>query len=181
MLLSVPLQTPRLLLRTLRPSDVGARYLSWLADTEITRFLEVRFTPVHNIRELVAFVESLNASDHSLLLGMFAKKDERHIGNIKLGPVNPYHHRADIAFLLGEQDYWGQGYASEAIAAFSQYGLHELGLEKITAGCYATNIGSAKALMKAGFVQEATIPSHVVCDGVRDASWLFGLDKTKPK
>ena len=55
-------------------------------------------------------------------------------------------------------------------------GIEELGLAKITAGVYETNIGSAKALEKAGFKLEATIPSHVICDGQRIASQLYGLD-----
>lgn len=177
MILSSPIETRRLLLRTLAPSDVGQHYLAWLTDPEITRYLEIRFTPVRSAGELVSFVQSTNASADSLLLGIFLREGQRHIGNIKLGPIQSDHRRAELGFLVGEKDCWGQGYASEAIAALSRYGLDRLGLEKITSGCYASNVGSAKALLKAGFVQEATIPSHVVCEGRRVASWLFGLDR----
>ena len=45
-----------------------------------------------------------------------------------------------------------------------------------SAGIYETNIGSAKALLKAGFGLEATISSHVICDDRRIASQLYGLD-----
>lgn len=180
MILPTPLKTPRILLRTLEPADVGPHYLAWLSDPDITRFLEIRFSPVRSIDELVSFVQSANASADSLLLGIFLRKGARHIGNIKLGPVQRDHQRAEIGFLIGERDCWGQGYASEAIAALSQYGLDFLGLGKIKAGCYATNAGSAKALLKAGFIHEATVSSDVIFDGQRIASWLFGFNLTTP-
>lgn len=177
MILTSSIETPRLVLRTLESSDVGSRYLSWLSDPEIIRYLEIRFTPVRSTGELVSFVKSVGASADSLLLGIFLKEGRRHIGNIKLGPIQAAHRRAEIGFLIGEKDCWGQGYASEAIAALSRYGFDRFGLDKITAGCYASNAGSAKALLKAGFVQEATIPSHVLFEGHRIASVLFGLDR----
>jgi len=177
MILATSIETPRLLLRTLEPTDVGPRYLSWLSDPEIRRYLEVRFSPVQSTGELISFVNSVNAGTDSLLLGIFLKEGQRHIGNIKLGPVQVDHRRAEIGFLVGEKDCWGKGYASEAISSLSRYGLDRLGLEKITSGCYACNIGSAKALLKAGFVQEAVIPLHVIFEGRRVASLLFGMDK----
>lgn len=177
MILSSSIETPRFLLRTLKLSDVGSRYLSWLSDPEINRYLEIRFTPVKSTGELISFVQSVNAGADSLLLGIFLKEGQRHIGNIKLGPIQSDHRRAEIGFLIGEKDCWGQGYASDAIAALSRYGFDRLGLEKITSGCYASNVGSAKALLKAGFVQEATIPLHVLFEGQRVASLLFGMDR----
>ena len=177
MILASPIETPQLLLKTIEPSDVGSRYLAWLSDPEITRFLEVRFTPVRSISDIASFVQSVNASAHSLLLGIFLKEERRHIGNIKLGPVQVDHRRAELGFLIGEKDCWGQGYMSQAIAALSRYGFDRLELEKITSGCYEDNVGCAKALLKAGFMQEARIPSHVLFEGRRVASLLFGLDR----
>jgi RimJ/RimL family protein N-acetyltransferase len=160
---------------------VGPAYVSWLSDPEVTRSLESRHNPAPGIRELLSFVEGVNASTDNMMLGIFLKATNRHIGNIKLGPIHPHHRRAEIGFLIGEKDCWGQGYVSEAIAALSRYGLDELHLDKITSGCYETNIGSAKALLKAGFTQEARIPLHVIVEGRRVASLLFGLDQSPAK
>jgi len=177
MIVQRPLETERLSLRNLGAPNVGPAYLSWLRDPEINQFLEVRFTGVKDVGELVNFVESVNGSPHSILFGIFRKDSGAHIGNIKLGPIVREHSRADIGYLIGDRENWGKGYASEAIRRVAQYGLDELGLRKIKAGCYETNVGSAKALLKAGFAHEATIPSDCVCDGVRVASLLFGIDR----
>ena len=177
MLLARSLETSRLRLRNLSASDVGGTYLSWLRDPEVVRFLEVRFAGVKDLAELLAFVESVNASPNNLMFGIFRKDDDHHIGNIKLGPIIREHARAEVGFLIGDRNSWGKGFASEAISGLARFGFDELGLAKIKAGCYETNIGSARALLKAGFKHEATVPLDIIYEDRRIASLLFGLDR----
>jgi [ribosomal protein S5]-alanine N-acetyltransferase len=175
MITSAPIVTERLILRSLTGSDVTRQYLHWLLDEEVTRYLEVRFSPTQTLETLESFVASTNASSDSLLLGMFKRDDSRHIGNIKIGPTCRNHSRADVGFLIGERDAWGKGFATEAIAAAAHYALTGLRLAKLTAGCCASNQGSARALEKAGFIQEARLPKHQLIAGVREDVLLFGM------
>jgi ribosomal-protein-alanine N-acetyltransferase len=177
MILAKALETPRLILRTLHAEDATDIYLSWLRDPEINRYLETRFSDVKDVQELEAFIKSVNESPINLMLGIFRKNDGMHIGNIKLGPVVVPHSRAAVGYLIGDKLSWGQGYATEAIVEMCRYGMQVLGLAKITAGCYETNPGSAKALLKSGFAHEATIPSDVAFEGRRIASLIFGLNR----
>lgn len=177
MLLETPIITPRLELKRLCASNVSARYLSWLHDSEVTRYLEVRHTPPSSSEALLAFIDKINTDPRSLLLGIFLKNTDEHIGNIKLGPIDVVHKRADVGFLIGEKKYWGQGYASEAIVALNEYALTRLELDKLTAGCYEPNVGSFKTLIKAGFVNHARLPKHALLDGKRVDVFLFGYLK----
>jgi RimJ/RimL family protein N-acetyltransferase len=176
MILVNALETPRLILRTLHAEDATDSYLSWLRDPEVNRYLETRFFEVRDLQELEAFIESVNESPINLMLGIFRKKDGRHIGNIKLGPILVPHSRAPVGYLIGDKASWGQGYATEAIVEMCRFGMQVLGVCKITAGCYETNLGSAKALLKSGFTHEATIPSDIAFEGGRIASLIFGLN-----
>ncbi|WP_114394047.1 GNAT family N-acetyltransferase [Oleisolibacter albus] len=164
MRLHTPLATPRLLLRTLTAADVGPRYLGWLRDAEVTRFLEVRHGD-RSAAATLAFVEEANASPDTLLLGMVLREGGLHVGNIKLGPIDPYHRRADLGLMLGERACWGQGLAAEAIAALTGYAFEMLGLNKVTASCYGNNEGSRRAFLKAGFHEAARRPRHWLCEG----------------
>ena len=175
--LDKPLTTERLILRAMTAADASDIYLAWMRDPEVNRFLESRFSVPERKQDLVGFIESVNASPDSLLLGIFLRDDGRHIGNIKIGPVVTQHARSEIGYLIGDRAAWGKGYATEAIREICRYGFEEMGLAKITAGAYESNKGSAKALLNAGFVHEATISSHVVCEGSRIASVIYGLEK----
>ena len=81
----------------------------------------------------------------------------RHIGNIKLGPIHWLHRRADLSLFIGERKYWGQGYASEAIALVRDWAFRELDLQKLNAGIYSGNHGSRRAFEKCGFELEGTL------------------------
>lgn len=176
MILTKTLQTPRLNLRMMSTADANENYLGWMRDPVVNQFLENRHSMPKSKQDLVNFIECVNNSPDSLLLGIFLREGSRHIGNIKIGPVLTNHSRAELGYLIGDRDAWGKGFASEAIREVARYGIEEMGVAKITAGIYETNIGSAKALLKAGFTLQATIPSHVICGNRRIASQIYALD-----
>jgi len=173
MIIETPIVTERLLLRTLTVSDLGPHYVNWLADEEITRYLEVRFSQAQDLNALGEFICTTNKSSNNLLLGIFLKDELRHIGNIKLGSVCRHHNRADIGFLIGAREEWGKGYATEAIVAVAKYAMNEMHLAKLMAGCYESNRGSARAIEKAGFSMEARLHNHWSIGGKREDGLQF--------
>lgn len=154
----------RLKLRRLVSADVTDTYVGWLNDPEICRFLETRHFPQdeESVRE---FVRAKAASDNEFLFGIFLLEGNRHIGNIKIGPINRYHNLADVSLLIGERDCWGKGYATEAIVAVTRHAFDVLGIAKLSAGMYAQNEGSRCAFIKAGYVQEGLRRRHYELEG----------------
>ena len=162
---SIELHSPRCLLRVLEESEVTERYVSWLNDPQINRFLEARFA-THSIDSVRNAVRHYRQSGTEVLFGVFFKgSSNEHIGNIKVADIDRNNGVAEIGFLIGDSRYWSRGIASEVIRSVCAWAFQELGLEKITAGAHAENIGSEKALMKAGFVHEATLRSHAFVEG----------------
>ena len=161
--MSLRVDSGRIILRSLSAADCGARYLAWLLDPEVNRYLETRFAP-QSIESIVAFVEGADARDECQL-GIFLREGERHIGNIKVGPVNRHHRLADISLFIGERGCWGQGYAAEAIAAMSRHAFDALGVRKLCAGMYSPNVGSTRAFLKVGYREESRRPGHYLLDG----------------
>lgn len=172
--IEVPLVGRNLLLRTLSVDEASSRYLSWLSDVDVSRYLEIRFSAPGSLEDLRRFVTATNDSDDSLLLGMFLKEDAKHIGNIKLGPINRHHGTGDIGLLIGERSEWGKGYACEAIALLADYAFDHLSLAKITASCYSDNEGSRRAFLKAGFIEEGRRVAQYTSCGKRQDGVMLG-------
>jgi RimJ/RimL family protein N-acetyltransferase len=167
------LEGERIRLRLISVSDVDGPYYRWMNDPEVTRYLESRFSK--NTRPAMRkFVRDILKNKNILFLAMVLKDGDRHIGNIKLGPINRAHSYADVGILIGEKDCWGKGYATEALGVLSDYAFNRLNLHKLTAGCYAGNVGSAKAFLAAGFVQEGVRKSQYLCEGRYVDALLFG-------
>lgn len=116
--------------------------------------------------------------DHdNVFLAIVLKADDRHIGNIKLGPINWLHRFADVGLIIGEKDCWGKGYASQAIRLISDYAFKVLNLHRLTAGCYAANMGSAKAFLKVGWRQDGLRPRHFYCAGEYVDAIMLGITR----
>ena len=154
----------RLYLREVGPSDATERYAAWMNDREVTRFMETRFAS-HSVESLRQYIEAMRRKPDTLFLAIVLRDGDLHIGNIKLGPVERAHLCADVALMIGDKASWGHGYAAEAIGALSDHAFQHLGVRKLTAGCYASNLGSLRAFEKAGYHVEATRRSQYFCDG----------------
>ena len=167
------LTTTRLELRPVLLSDVTQDYLDWMNDALINQHMETRFRPQEkgNVEQ---YVRDMRINENVLFLAILLKDDKRHIGNIKL-EIAPIHQRGEISLWIGDRETWGRGLATDAICCISNFGLHELRLAKLTAGCYSCNIASARAFIKAGFEQEAVLKKQYVCDGHRVDRYCFAL------
>ena len=157
----------------LMPEHVSDRYVSWLNTPEINRYLESRFK-IHTVESTRAFVDSVLTSPNSLFLGIKSHQLGRHVGNIKLGPIDQHHKTSDIGILIGDKAAWGRGIATSAIEAISEIGRDRLKLRKLTASCCASNLGSQRAFEKAGFVVEGVRPGQYLLDGVPEDMVLMG-------
>lgn len=148
-------------LRTIELSDCTQEYLGWLQDPQVNRFLETRWEK-QSIPKIRAFVEDVRKSNHSCLFAILALPQAKHIGNIKIGPIHPHYSHADISYFIGDPSSWGKGYATEAISLITEWAFSELGLHKVQAGAFDENIGSIRALQKAGFSQEACFKENLI-------------------
>jgi ribosomal-protein-alanine N-acetyltransferase len=170
------LTTARLMLRALEPTDLNARYLSWLNEPAVNRYMETRFLP-QTMEALQVYWQAHRDDPASPWFAICLQTDGLHIGNIKLGPIQWLHRRADLSLFIGERSCWGQGYASEAIAAVRDWAFAELDLQKLNAGIYAGNLGSRRAFEKCGFSLEGTLRAEVVSCGERLDLWRMGLPR----
>jgi ribosomal-protein-alanine N-acetyltransferase len=83
---------------------------------------------------------------------------------------------AEIAYWLGEP-FWGRGIMSRAIKELCQTAFEQYDIVRIFAEPYAHNIGSRKALEKAGFVLEGIMKKSVYKNGRFFDSCLYALVK----
>lgn len=171
------LQSSRLILRALRSSDLNETYLGWLNDPIVNRYMETRFVP-QTAESLQAYWQTHRDDPAMPWFAICLIKEERHIGNIKLGPIHRQHRHADLSLFIGDSSCWGMGYATEAIALVRDWAFRELDLQKLNAGIYAKNLSSRRAFEKCGFELEGTLRQEVVSGGDRLDVWRFGLPRS---
>lgn len=151
--------TENLLLREMKIGDISDNYVQALNDPRIVEMTEARHTNWDR-QKVVQYINDSNISGLSQLIGIFLKKDKKHIGNIRLSGFSAIHKRVDLGIMLFDMSEWGKGYATEALKRVCQYVFGELNLHKICADYYSINVASAKMFNKAGFVIEGVFKEH---------------------
>jgi len=170
----IKIATENLFLKELGVSDVSDGYVSWLNDPEINKYLESRLIE-HTLESTMNFVKETAEKNSSILFGIFKQENMKHIGNIKLGSIDSYHKRAVAGLFIGDKKEWGKGFATEVIRSITKFGFDELGIVKISAACYESNIGSKRAFEKAGYKIEGYFPEHVETASGREGCFQFGI------
>ncbi|MBI5223484.1 GNAT family N-acetyltransferase [Candidatus Micrarchaeota archaeon] len=149
----------------LKPEQVTSQYVEWLNDKTINQYLEVRFAGPHTKESTIEFVKNMYEDPDNHLFAIMLKNGDRHIGNIKVGPVNKHHNFAEVGILIGERGVWGKGYGTAAITMATQYAFEKLNIHKLIAGFYEPNIGSRKAFEKAGYKIEGNVKQKFLHNG----------------
>ncbi|MDB5472287.1 MAG: acetyltransferase [Caulobacter sp.] len=142
--------TPRLILRSWRPSDLEP-WVAMNADPEVMRFF-----PAVQSREESEPMLARN-QDHIDREGFGLWAVERRAdatflgftGLMRLKPDNPLHPGVEAGWRLARHA-WGQGYASEAAAASLKDGFERLGLKSIVAFTATTNLPSQAVMTRIG-------------------------------
>ena len=161
-------------LRAIKPEDCTDDYVRWLNDPVVNQYLETRWEK-QSIESILDYVNSINDSNHSYLFAIVENSSDKHIGNIKIGPVHNRYKYTDISYFIGEPSAWGKGYASEAIGLVTQFGFDVLSLNKIQASVISGNDSSVKALLKNGFSKEAELRDMFLINGEYRNALIYSL------
>lgn len=165
-------------LRLISLQDCTDTYVKWLNDPEVNQYLETRWSN-QNLDSIRDFVISQLDSDHSILFAIIADDMNRHIGNIKIGPINKHHNYASISYFIGDKSMWGKGIATKVIRLVCAFGFNELHLHRIEAGAYSAAIGSWKALEENGFKREAVFRKQVIAGDKYMDVYRYGILETE--
>ena len=133
----VELQTNNFTLRSLNLSDATERYVGWLNDPEVNRYLEVRHNK--NTRDSVKGFISSHDNKSSFLFGVFDKKSGDHVGNYS-ARCDLMHLTATLGVMLGDKSYWGRRTILETRARILDFLFEDVGLIKVHGACYSSNL-----------------------------------------
>src|SRR6056297_1205733 len=123
------LETDRLLLEPLSLKQLYPKYVGWLNDPEVNKYLETRGG--YTIEKLRSFLEE-QEKKKILFWAIHKKQDTKHIGNIKIDPIDESKNSGEYGILIGDKEEWGKGFAKEASWAAINFCFNELKLEQIT-------------------------------------------------
>lgn len=85
-------------------------------------------------------------------------------------------HRCSFAYMIGEE-FWGQGYATEALRAIFAYGFDHLNLRQIEADHFSDNPASGRVMQKLGMQHVGSTPKAYEKNGIFHDAEVYTLTK----
>ncbi|HUC85621.1 MAG TPA: GNAT family protein [Candidatus Acidoferrales bacterium] len=153
--LPLPIATPRLSLRPIRPEDL-ADWLEYVTDEESYRHTS-QYAP--NAEEAGSWLENgqtvrLTQPNGRLTLGIELQNDARMIGHLTLNLTDPEEHVQGSFNIMIHPAHRRQGYGTEAVLGLLGFGFDGIALHDIRVSIDIRNLAGRRMVEKAGLKLE---------------------------
>ena len=159
------IETDRLRLRLPTLNDAEEIFLKYAQDPEVTKYAV--WVPHNNIMATREFlrgcIQRLEYGD-SFPKVIEIKSNHELIGMIDLR-IEKY--RADFGYVIA-REYWGNGYATEALKVVVDMALSQESIFRVWAVCDVENVASARVMGKVGLKREGILRRYIVHPNISD-------------
>jgi ribosomal-protein-alanine N-acetyltransferase len=171
-----PLETERLLLRTLTADDL-AFVFHHFSDADIYRYLvdEEPVSTLAQTQSIIDFYTDPTGKSYNRWV-LELKSEERPIGTCGYHLWHKSHYRAEIGYDL-EKASWHQGLMTEALEAVIVFGFEKMSLNRIGAMVHPENKASIRLLARLDFQKEGLLRDYYYQSGRFYDHWLLSLLK----
>jgi len=150
--------------RAIEKDDIPS-FLRWLNDPETRQFL-LLYDPISRADE-ERWVEGLAGRKDDRIFAFEAPIDDQwiHLGNVGLHGIDWKNSNSGFGIVLGEKQYWGQGYGTKAARLMLRFAFDTLNLHRVELEVFEFNPRAIRAYEKAGFRPEGTRRQAFFHDG----------------
>lgn len=148
----------------LQRDDLPA-FKRWFRDYEVQRWLGV--DPVVPLTDEAeeAWYEQASRSKDAFHFSIRTLADDRLIGNCSLFGISQKNRSAEFGIVIGEKEYWGRGYGSDATRIVLRFAFDEVNLNRVYLWVFSFNRRAIRAYEKCGFVHEGTARQTIFREG----------------
>jgi len=143
------------------------QFVTWLSNPELRAYITVRYIS-----------EALEERWFERLLDKTGGGAPLPIGVISLMDINWRDRDAEAGVVIGDPQYWGQGYGTDAMLTLLQVGFRWYNLHRIYLRVVTDNARAVRSYEKVGFQHEGTLREAAFVNGVyRDLLLMSVLDR----
>ena len=163
----------RIYLRALEPEDYKTSIL-WRRDDEIWEMVGSTKYFVSEAYER-KWVEDTIFNSRDIKLAVCEVGTNKHIGNVYATNIDQTNRSCTTGIMIGNHDYWGRGYGSEAYRLLLDYLFNERNINRVQAYVLESNVASLKMHQKVGYKIEGTLRQSVFKNGRYQNQVLLSL------
>ncbi|WP_077368750.1 GNAT family N-acetyltransferase [Anaerosalibacter sp. Marseille-P3206] len=152
-------------LRAYREEDVP-KATSFVNDEELKKLLVTNIPFPMTLWEEEEWVKSQKSSQNGSY--NFAIEDietKKYIGGCGIQEVNWLSRVATVGIMIGDKEYWGKGYGTDAMKVLMDFIFNKMNIRKIRLSTFSFNMRARKSYEKCGFEVEGILKDEIFKDG----------------
>lgn len=149
------LNSPRLRLRQIEPTDIGNVYQG-LSNPEVIKYYGVNFDSLEATEEQMVWFRDLEQNGTGIWWAICSPDNRAFYGAGGFNNLSKQHRKAEIGFWL-LPEFWGQGFMQEAFPLICDFGFMHLQLNRIEGFVDSDNQNCKRVVEKLGFKLEGTM------------------------
>ncbi len=155
------LKGKKVILRPLNKETDLENCVRWMNDKEVIQYIYL-FLPM-SFQQEEEWFDGLAKRKDDIQLAI-ETLNGNYIGNISMG-ISWKDRVAGIGITIGEKEYWGKSYGTDAIMLLLEYAFNSLNLRKICLSVLNFNKRAQRVYEKCGFKKEGCLKEHVYKNG----------------
>ena len=167
--------TPLIDIIDLEDIQIESNYRLWLNNPIVTAKNSHGLFSFNCKKDAIKLLKDKSYLIWSIIYNSNNKMLPIHIGNVSLQNINLINRSAEIACVIGEVEYWGNGFMTWACENIIEHGFLKLGLNRIWSGTAATNKGMRAVFQKLRFKVEGQFREGMFLDGKFEDVFAYGL------
>jgi RimJ/RimL family protein N-acetyltransferase len=162
------------LVRLTAPREDDAQALAaWSHDTEYLRAVDTDIALPISTEE--AGKRFPGSDPNNVAFRIRTLQDDRLIGFVSIHSIEWNNRAALLAIGIGEREYRGRGYGTDALRLVLRYAFDELNLLRLGLDVISNNTPAIRTYEKVGFVHEGCMRRAVLRDGCHHDRLIMGL------
>lgn len=152
-------------LRAYRDEDI-LKAISFINDRELKKFLTKQIPFPTTIWEEEEWIQSQRGDESGEY--NFAIEDiktKKYIGGCGIHKVNWVARVAEVGIMIGDKNYWGKGYGTDAMKVLMKFVFEEMNMNKIRLSTFSFNERAIKCYKKCGYEVEGVLKNEVFKEG----------------
>jgi len=163
-------------LACIEPGEVSKSFVQWNRDSEYMRLLETDPPRLHSSKAIKEWIEKdIEKQIDMYWFAIRTLEDDRLLGDITLSVINWGSRDAFASIGIGEREFWGKGYGTDAMRLTLRYGFIELNLRRISLTVFEFNQRAIRSYEKAGFRLEGRQRQIMQREGHRWDIFYMGI------
>jgi RimJ/RimL family protein N-acetyltransferase len=117
------------------------------------------------LNEELKWFESISAFGDTYKFAIETIEDSQFIGGCSINNVDWKNSVGTIGIFIGDKEYWGRGYGTDAIKVLMSFVFLQMNINKIRLTCYSFNDRAVNCYKKCGFSIEGVLRQEIFKDG----------------